>query len=500
MDTRRTPLYEQVADRVEEMVVQGVYEPGERLPSIRELHALFSVSVNTAREAYQLLESRGVVEPRNHSGHYVLQGPPLCTDCDMDFPDLPAALPRDVAPDSLTRQVLAEGAQPGWVNLTTAEPAARLLPTKRLGDLTARAVRRDPAAAMRYSLPPGSEPLRQEIAKRVFRGGVAVSPEQVLVTAGCQEAVFLALMTVCKPGDSVVIESPGFFLFYQLLERLGLRAVEVPSRPVTGVDPDELEFVLRRATTAGGEHKPVRAAVLIPNFSNPVGALMPDENKQRIAAMLDRYGVYLIEDDMYGEMAWNVERPRSMTSWANPERTLLCASFSKTIAPGYRIGYLVSGKELFQRAVHSKLVTSAAVSGPAALGITAFVAGGGYDRWLRTARSHYRETVTKMRQVIHESFPEGTRSSRPAGGLVLWVVLPQGFDVIDLYNRAREERIAFAPGPIFSLGDCYRNCLRLNAANWSAEIERAVQRIGELAGELSQARRARSRNRRAVSA
>ena len=480
------PLYQKVANRIEELVAGGVYEPGERLPSIRELHREFRISINTAREVYRLLESRGVVEPKNHSGHFVLEGPPLCTDCEMDFPDFSTANPQLVSAHSLTRQVLREGAQTGWINLGTAEPPAALLPTQRLAELTARGLRRHPREAVAYSLAPGPLPLRQEIAKRIFRGGVTVSPEQVLVTAGCLEAVFLSLMTVCTPGDAVVIESPGFYLFYQLLERLGLRAIELPSRPGSGIDPSELDAVLRQAQTAHrrGRGPRVAAALLIANFSNPVGSLLLEEHKREVAATLDRHDVYLIEDDMYGEMAWDVDRPSSLASYVDPERSLLCASFSKSIAPGYRIGWLTAGRSLVEGATHSKLVTSAAVSGPAALGISEFLAHGGYDRWLRRARGHYRVAVDSVRRTIHYSFPSGTRSTRPAGGMVVWVAMPPGYDSVALYSATRKERITFAPGPIFSLGGSYRNCLRVNATGWSPEVERALRRIGQLACEI----------------
>ena len=477
------PLYQKIANKLEQMVSQGVYEPGERLPSIRDLHRDFQISVNTAREVYRLLEARGVVEPKNHSGHFVLEGPPLCTDCEMDFPDLAAANAQAVSSDGLTRQVLREGAQAGWVNLATAEPPAALLPTQRLAELTARVLRKRPAAAVRYTLAPGPAPLRQEIAKRVFRGGLSVSAEQVLVTAGCLEAVFVSLMTVCSPGEAVVIESPGFYLFYRLLERLGLQAIELPSRPGIGIDPDELDVVLRQAAEAHrrGTGPKVSAALLIANFSNPIGSLLCEEHKRSVAAILDRHGVYLIEDDMYGEMAWDVERPVSLSAFADPERSLLCASFSKSIAPGYRIGWVTAGAQLIERAIHTKLVTSAGVSTPAALGVAEFLAHGGYDRWLRRARRHYREAVGAVRRVIHDSFPPGTRSTRPSGGMVVWIAIPPEFDSVRLYDTVRRDRIAFAPGPIFSLSDSYRNCLRINATVWSPEVEKAIKKIGEVA-------------------
>lgn len=483
----RIPLYRQVADRIEGFINDGVYEPGERLPSIRELHAEFGVSINTAREVFRVLEARGVVEARRHAGHFVRMGPPVCDECDMDYPGVDQAVPLEVTPNDLTLRVLEDAAREGWFNLVTLEPPVDLLPTRRLTELTVRALRRRTAEAVGYSIAPGPLELRQEIAKRVVRGGLSVSAEHVLVTAGCLEAVFVSLATVCSPGDAVVLESPGFFLFYRLLETLHLKAIEVPSRPAEGVDPDALEHVLRSHARPGTGRPRITAALLLANFTNPIGALMSDEAKRSVATLLDRHGVYLIEDDMYGEMAWSVSRPVSMAAFADPERTLVCASFSKSIAPGYRIGWVTGGRRLVARATATKLVTSSAVSGPAALGIAEFLAHGAYDRWLRSAQRHYREIVPRVRNTVADSFPSGTRSTLPAGGMVLWVVMPPGVDAVDLYNRTRLDRIAFSPGPIFSLTGSFRTCLRLNASIWSPEAERAIRTIGRHARELAEA-------------
>ncbi|TVR90899.1 MAG: PLP-dependent aminotransferase family protein [Spirochaetaceae bacterium] len=481
--SKAIPLYQEVAQRLEETIATGVYEPGERLPSIRDIHREFQVSINTAREAYRLLEDRGIVNPRSHSGHFVLRLPPLCDDCSMDFPDPAESIPRDASAGSLTQRVMQDCMRPGWVNLATAEPPAALLPARRLADLTAKELRRQPERAVSYELPPGPEVLRLEIARRLFRGSVSVSPDQILITAGCLEAVFLSLMTVCSPGDSVVIESPGFFLFYQLLEKLRLQAIEIPSRPSTGVDPEDLDQILTDAERRRqrGVGPKVAAAVLIANFSNPIGSLIPIERKRRIAAVLERHEVILVEDDMYGEMAWNVERPPSLASFTDPNRTLLCASFSKSIAPGYRVGWIATGPTLIGPVTHSKLVTSAAVVIPTSLGIAAFLANGGHERWLRSARRHYRESVSQVRRAVLESFPQGTQMTNPAGGMVIWIVLPPQINVTEVYEQVRREQICFAPGPMFTLSGNYRNCMRVNATKWDSTVEAAIKAIGSAA-------------------
>lgn len=481
------PKYEAVADRVQAMIDNGVYEPGERLPSIRELHHQLGVSINTVREAYRVLESRGVAEAISQSGHFVRQGPPICLDSDIHGPGIDCnGTPQEVSPDSLTRRVMRDAAVPGRVNLFSVDPPANSLPTRQIIDSTVRMLRRNPDRAVSYGLPDGPEELRRAIAKRLFRGGVTVRTDDVMITAGCVEAVFLALTTVCEPGDAVIVESPAFFLFYQLLQQLGLRAVEIPSRCCDGLDVDALEYALTKRSAgdgiggrAGGA--PIRAALLIGNFTNPMGALIPEENKRRIADLLSAHGVYLIEDDMYGELHYGPARPRSIASFADPELSFLAASFSKTIAPGYRIGWLAARGRLIERARHTKLVTSVVSSKPAALGIAEFLENGSYDRTLRAARARYAENVVRLREAVFESFPAGTTSTRPEGGMMFWVALPPGVDVLELYESALAEGIVFAPGTMFSLRDTFRNGLRIGAVRWDKSVGRGIRRLGALA-------------------
>jgi DNA-binding transcriptional MocR family regulator len=211
-----------------------------------------------------------------------------------------------------------------------------------------------------------------------------------------------------------------------------------------------------------------------------MGAVIPDERKRRIADLLSAHGVYLVEDDMYGELHYGPSRPRSIASFADPNLSFLAASFSKTIAPGYRIGWLAARGGLIDRARHTKLVTSVVTSKPAALGIAEFLENGSYDRTLRAARSRYAENVVRLRKAVFESFPEGTTSTRPEGGMMFWVALPPSVDVLELYETARAEGIVFAPGPMFSLRDTFRNGLRIGAVRWDKGVDRGIRRLGAL--------------------
>lgn len=283
----------------------------------------------------------------------------------------------------------------------------------------------------------------------------------------------LALLSLCSPGDTVAIESPAYFSFIQQLERLKLNGIEVPTTQSEGMSLEALQYAL--------EHEHVRACLLTANFSNPNGSLMPDSNKRRLIALLAEHGVPLIEDDIYGDLYHNGdERPRSVKAFDETGEVLLCSSFSKTLCPGYRVGWIVPGRH--QRTIEqTKMTLSIASSAPGQMALAAYLQTGSYVRHLRTIRRRYASSVAAVADAVGRSFPEGTRVTRPKGGLVLWVELPAPFDSIQLYEEARKQGISIAPGPIFSLTGKFQNAIRINAATWSPEIERAIETLGELA-------------------
>lgn len=478
---RATPKYEHIADRIAWQIDRGVFEPGERLPSIRELSDQLAVSLNTVRESYRLLESRGLVEAVSQSGHYVRQGPPICLDPLLDHTvsrDGHAVL--DVGESEWIDRVQRDAAQEGVIYLSTAEPPVSLLPARSIARAISHVVRDRPERSLRYGPSEGPLELRQEIAKRMFRAGVDVSPDEVVVTAGCIEAIGIALRSVATPGDAVVIESPAFYLFFPLLRSLGLRAVEVPSLCAEGVDPSALDHAIDAAERAGAR---VVAALLTGNFTNPIGALVSDESKRRIAEILAHRGVTLVEDDIYGELHFGRRRPTALTAFADPAASCYCSSFSKTVSPGLRVGWVVARGRLLTEVRRSRLVSSFATSPANCLAMAEFLARGDFDRVLRRARVRYERNAALAREAVARWFPAGTTATRPEGGLVFWVALPARFDTRRVYERALREGIVFAPGSIFTLRDGYASHMRMSAVRFDAEVERAIRRLGELLQE-----------------
>jgi DNA-binding transcriptional MocR family regulator len=280
---------------------------------------------------------------------------------------------------------------------------------------------------------------------------------------------------VCRPGDTVAIESPIFYNLLQVIEMLDLKALEIPTHPQTGMSISALRYAI--------EHNPVHACLIISNFNNPFGSVMPDGRKKELVELLAGHGIPLIEDDVYGDLGFTHDRPTVAKRHDREGLVILCSSFSKTLAPGYRVGWVVPGR--FQEKIERlKAVSNIATATLPQLAIAEFLENGGYDHYLRKMRGIYSRQAALMSQAVQRFFPAGTRVNNPSGGFVLWVELPEGVDSIRLYERALERGITIAPGFIFSASQKYRNFIRLNAAYWSARIEQAVALIGKMAAEI----------------
>ncbi len=467
-------LYEQVANRIEGFISKGIYEPGERLPSIRRLAGQLGVSINTIREAYGLLEDRRIAQARSGSGYFVAHLP-SGTGADL-AQTVGQPSPQPVTVDEISYRVCEVVGNPHLVNLSVAAPRSSLLPMRRLASLHARALRRDPESCVGYNTSPGRYALRQNIAKRLLDVGCAVAADEITITSGCFDAITISLLAACRPGDTVAIESPVFFAFLQLLAGLGLRVVEIPSASRTGMNLDVLEFTLRRY--------PVAACITVPNFSNPLGSLMPDENKERLVRLAAEHGVPIIEDDVYGELYFTSDRPRVLRSFDTAGNVILCSSFSKTVAPGYRMGWVVGGRytDAIRRA---KMMTSIAPPSVSEVGIEEFLESGGLDRTLRAARRAYEASMAQVSEAIMKYFPKGTKVSQPQGGLVVWVEMPENVDSVELYHSCLAKGVSIAPGVIFSSQGRYRNFIRIRSAEYSPVVDAALATVGSIAGELA---------------
>jgi DNA-binding transcriptional MocR family regulator len=468
-------LYRQVALRISELIEHGTLRPGERVPSVRKLSEQEEVSIATVMQAYRILESKGLIEARPQSGYYVrprVWRPPA--EPAKSEPSLRATR---VSTTDLVRRVMEAARDSSLVGLGAALPSWSLLPTLQLSRTMAAVGRRSPQSANAYDVSPGNHPLRVQIARRAMEAGCTLAPDDVITTCGCQEALHLSLRAVAKPGDTVAIESPTYFGVLQIIQSLGLKACEIPTYPRHGICLDELEKRLDCCR--------IKACLFMLNYGNPLGSCMPDDKKERLVEMLAKRNLPLIEDDIYGELAFAADRPKTAKAFDREGLVLLCSSFCKTLAPGYRVGWVVPGR--FRDEIqHLKYVTSMGTATLPQLAVADFLATGGFDHHLRKLRRVYADQVERVTHAITRFFPEGTKVTRPTGGYVLWVELPSNIDSVELFDRALREKISIVPGPIFSPKQGFRNFIRLSCGNqWSETIDKALFKLGQLITRMS---------------
>lgn len=462
--------YEALAADIAHSIETGVLQPGDKLPSVRNCCKARKVSPSTVFQAYYLLEARGLIRARERSGYYVAHGA-------RQAPPEPE-ITKHPAPTSLTVDVtervfaiLQASFQPGTVALGSAFPAAQHFPLGKLAQSLAASARHAQAHTMLDDLSTGHSGLRRHIARRYLSDGMPLHLDDVVITNGALEALNLCLSAVTRPGGAVVVESPCFYGALQALERLGLQAIEVPTHPRDGIDLQALE-------TAITTHQP-QAVWLMSNFHNPLGSLMPEPHKQALCDLAARLQVPVIEDDVYGELYFSARRPLPVKAYDRAGWVLHCSSFSKCLAPGWRIGWVTAGR-FTQSVARQKLTTSISTNAPAQAALAHYLEGVGYDKHLRQLRHTLATQRDAMALAISQHFPPGTRATRPEGGYFMWVELPEGCDALALHQQALAAGISLAPGPVFSASQRFERCIRLNfGLQWDAHTTQALQQLGQ---------------------
>jgi len=463
--------YEALAREISQSILDGVLRPGDRLPSVRQASSSREVSPSTVFQAYYLLEAQGLIQARERSGYYVAAHV-------RTLPPEPEALPlpdQDSVQPAISErvfEVLQSTMARDVVPLGSAFPSPLLFPMARLARMMATSVQSlDPWSTV-DDLTPGNPRLRRQIALRYLIDGLHVHTDDIVVTNGALEALNLCLAAVTRPGDAVLIESPGFYAALQSIERNGLQAIEVPTHPREGMELGALERALER-------HRP-KACWLMTNFQNPLGSLMPDEKKQAMVQLLARYLVPLIEDDVYGELYFGDKRPTPAKAFDTEGLVMHCSSFSKCLAPGYRVGWVAPGR-FTQAVARHKLTTTLTTSAPVQGALALYLEKGGYDRHLRQLRQTLAQQQAVFMAAVARYFPAGTRATRPKGGYFLWLELPAGVDALHIHKHALSHGISVAPGPIFSAQPGFANCLRLNYGHlWDDCMENALATLGRI--------------------
>jgi DNA-binding transcriptional MocR family regulator len=466
--------YRQIEQQLLQQISSGTLSPGARLPSLRHVSARSRVAVSTVLQAYAELECKGIIESRPRSGFFVRRDvqelpPPPRTP-------RPLLRPHTINRSQLISAVLETVGDQELLPLGINCPSEELLPYRELAKVAARLSRENPKRLVGYLPVEGSLELRRQLSLRAAQAGLDVRPEEIIITCGALEALHVAVRSLVRPGDNVLIQAPSYFCFQQLLENQGVRSIEIPSHPRHGVEPADVERALGRFD--------IRACIFTPNFNNPDGSLTPDSAKREIVALLAGRGIPLIEDDVAGDLHFGPTRPSVFKMHDASGHVILCSSFSKTLCPGYRIGWIMPGR-FYREAYEVKATTNVCSATPTQEAVALYLREGRYDRHLRVLRRKLQEQMRAIQMHVSRTFPEGTRVSRPEGGGVLWVELPRGVDSVELMYRARVEGISIAPGTIFSTQDRFAGHVRLNSGNpWSEDLARGIERLGSLVGDM----------------
>ncbi len=462
--------YEAIADKIGNLIHDGSLRPGEKVPSLRKVSQKLGVSLTSAMRAYHILEGRGLIEAMPKSGFFVKAG----REGWPAEPEPPRSRPVRclVNKGQVIASLLENLIDPSKIYFGCASPHPSLLPIGQLKTKIGGLVRQAGETVFQYEFPPGCEPLRRQLAIRSIDWHCGFSPNDLVITTGATDALNLSLRAITQPGDAIAIESPTYFGVLQTIENLRLRAIPVPAHPRDGMDLDLLEPLLKK-----GE---VKGCLLMPNFNNPLGSLMPDANKRRLANLAARYRTPIIEDDIYGDVYHQNPRPRPLKAFDREDWVLLCSGFSKTLAPGLRVGWVASEryKETIKQLQFMSTLASVSLTQYA---VADLLESGQYDRHLRGFRKTIRQQVALFSAAISDLFPRGTKMSRPRGGFVLWIALPEAVDSLALYRRALAENISFVPGPLFSPRDEFSNFIRISCGlPWSEVVEEKLALLGRL--------------------
>ncbi|MDQ6477930.1 PLP-dependent aminotransferase family protein [Dyadobacter sp. LHD-138] len=470
MEIIKDYLYLNIARQFESQIRDGVLKMGDKLPSVRQVSRERGISINTITQAYLELESLSLIESRPKSGFYVCYSQKR--NLPVPSPSKPPLSALHQLEEDLIDKVYDSMREKNITLLSLGFPAAELLPIAKLNKGLVHAMRTLPDSGTGYEPVPGNEKLRNEIARLSFSWGGNLKAEDIVTTPGCISALSYCLTALAGPGDTIIVESPAYFGILQLAKSLRLKVIELPTNFITGIELDALKNTLSKRRIA--------ACVLISNFNNPSGSLMPADHKKEVVRLMEYHNIPLIEDDIYGELYFGSHRPTNCKTYDESGLVLCCSSVSKTLAPGYRVGWVSPGRfkdQIMRTKLHHSL-SSASITQEV---VADFLKNGRYENHLRKIRATLYNNYRNYVKTINEHFPDHVKLTQPQGGFFLWLELEKGFDVISLYEKAMRFNISIAPGRMFSLHKQFQNCMRLNyGMYWNKELEKSLEILGML--------------------
>jgi len=464
-------LYQQIASDLAADIQQGIYAPGEKVPSVRKLSQLKSVSISTINQAYGLLEDQGLIRARPQSGYFVREG---ANEPIKPPPISKGGTPQSVSKSDLIASMLNAVNQPDLLNFGAAITHDNYMPHKALQTHIQKVTRFQSSQIFSYIFSPGYEPLRRQIATRMREISVKCHQDEIVITQGCSEALSLCLSAATAPGDIIAVESPCYYGFLQLAELKGLKVIEIPTDSQTGISLDALTLALKQW--------PIKLIAVSSRYSNPTGAALNTEKQQKLYKLAQKNNLKILEDDIYGELGFSVPINTVLKTFDVDGRVMYCSSFSKTLSPGIRIGWCLPGNAL-NTIVKAQTFSSFSPSSLSQLALSSFLEAGQFDKHLRKLRLVCQYNIETISLAVRQHFPDGTQLSQPKGGYIVWIRLPDGMSSMTLQKSAREKGINIAPGTLFSNSNEFDQYLRLNCAlPMDSELRQAIKVLGELAG------------------
>ncbi len=470
--------YKQVYGRIMELVENGTFHNNTKVPSVRDMSRQMNFSMMTVLEGYNRLVDDGILENREKSGFYVLPAE-YRSEYGMSLPR-PRFEQIDVYSSNMEigedfKNLLETSRRPDFIRLGSGSPSPEFFPGKELALHMSRAARNNFNEINLGNFNHGHAGLRKELSGLMMSGGTDVSHEDIIVTSGATQALLLALKAVTKPGDTVAVESPGYYGYFSLLEFLNIKIMEIPICPQSGLSLKDLETVLNK--------KKIAALITSPSFQNPTGATMTLEKRGKLCALASKFNLPVIEDDVFGELSFSGTRLPSLKSICQ-SNVIYISSLGKILAPGYRIGWISGGK--YHKDIERCFDKGFFVQNqPCQYAAESFLKSESMNRHLKTLRRKYAENIRMFRNTICENFPSEILLSSPEGGVFLWMKLPDGVDSRDIAAAAAARKISIAPGVLFSSRGLYSGYVRLNAGVvWSSKVKDAIVVLGNITGDL----------------
>lgn len=467
--------YLKLANTIEQQIRNGEYLAGDKLPSLRKLRATTGLSISTVYQAYEELENRGLLEVKEKSGFFVR---PLLTDIlPQPKQGVSPVKAHKVAINVLSAMMQRSLTNPDLIPFGEAILAPSLLPGKQMAAaIRSAAGGYQDGSLGGYGAALGYEKLQKEIRKNSLELSYGCRENEIIITQGCLSGIELCLRSVARPGDTILLESPTFVCYLQLIEDLNMQALEIPTNPSKGINIDTLR-------TALDEHD-IRAALLIPTFQNPLGFDLDAATRKELVALFAERGVPIIEDNVYGNLYFGDRKSLPLKHYDKQGMVLYCSSFSKDLMPDLRLGWLLAGKYR-EKVKRLKFNNSLATSQLMQEALAIFLKNGGYERHLRKLRNCLRKQAADMSQSIGRHFPAQTRISSPKGGLILWVELPESVDGLQLFRLAEKNNISILPGTLCSSTGQYDHCIRLCFGHpWNNRLEKGMSTLGRLVHSL----------------